>query len=107
MESGGAVTDRGAGVFRALAGDIADWGERFRRVYADWGEDAARQVLGGVAEWLGTDLVDGMPTIPLERWQRLDSLAEELLLACRACLARANGAEERLETVIDRAKRLL
>ncbi len=101
------MTDRDTEVFRALAGDIADWGERFRRVLAEWGEEAARQVLGGVAEWLGTDLVDGMPAIPLERWQRLDGMAEELLQACRGCLARANGAEERLETVIDRAKRLL
>jgi len=96
-----------AALFQALAGDIADWGERFRRVLAAWGPESAQQVLGGYAEWLGTDLVDGMPALSLERWQSLDGLAEELLQACRGCLEQASGAEERLETIIVEAKRLL
>lgn len=92
--------------FRTLAGDIADWGERFLRVRAGCGEEAAGQVLGGIAEWLGTDLVDGMPVIALERWNLLDALAEELLQGCRASAAGEAGAEERVRCVIARAREL-
>ncbi len=92
--------------FRTLAGDIADWGERFLRVRAGCGEEAAGQVLGGIAEWLGTDLVDGMPVIALERWNLLDALAEELLQGCRASASGEAGAEERVRRVIARAREL-
>jgi len=93
-------------IFETLAGDIADWGERFLRVKASCGAEAAGQVLGGIAEWLGTDLVDGMPVLPMERWLLLDGLAEELLQWCKACVAEESGAEERLRGIIDQAREL-
>lgn len=96
-----------AEVFRTLARDIADWGERFLRVRASCGAEAAGQVLGGIAEWLGTDLVDGMPEMPMERWLLLDGLAEELLQACRASSAQEPGAEERLRGIINQAQKLV
>jgi len=93
-------------VFTTLAGDIADWGDRFLRVRAGCGDEAARQVLGGIAEWLGTDLVDGMPLLPLERWTLLDGLAEELLQGCRACSDGEPGAEDGVRVVIGKAREL-
>jgi hypothetical protein len=93
-------------VFMTLAGDIADWGERFLRVRAGCGNEAAQQVLGGIAEWLGTDLVDGMPLLPLERWSMLDELAEELLQGCRACATGEPGAEDGVRVIIDKARDL-
>lgn len=100
------VTDSGAKVFRTLAGDIVDWGERFLKVRACCGSEAAGQVLGGIAEWLGTDLVDGMPVMPMERWLLLDGLAEELLSACRECTTEEPGADERLRGIINQAREL-
>ena len=93
-------------VFQTLAGDIADWGERFLRVRTSCGGEAAAQLLGGIAEWLGTDLVDGMPVLPMERWLLLDGLAEELLQACKACVAGESGAERRLHGIIEQAREL-
>jgi hypothetical protein len=93
-------------VFITLANDIADWGERFLRVRSGCGNEAAGQVLGGIAEWLGTDLVDGMPVLALDRWTLLDELAEELLQGCRACMADETGAEEGLRVVIGKAREL-
>ncbi|HOP41101.1 MAG TPA: hypothetical protein PLI53_08655 [Geobacteraceae bacterium] len=43
--------------FMTLAGDIVDWGERFLRVRDAYGIEAAGQLLGGITEWLGGDLV--------------------------------------------------
>ncbi len=91
-------------VFRTLAGDVADWGERFLRVRARQGDQASQQLLGGIAEWLGTDLVDGMPLMPLERWELLDELAEDLLQGCRSCLHGEIGAERQLHAIINRAR---
>jgi hypothetical protein len=93
-------------VFITLAKDIADWGERFLRVRSGCGNEASQQVLGGIAEWLGTDLVDGMPVLPLERWVLLDELAEELLQECRACVTGEPGAEGRLQVIIGKAREL-
>jgi hypothetical protein len=100
------MTSGDGDVFQILAGDIADWGERFLRVRTSCGVEAAAQLLGGIAEWLGTDLVDGMPVLPLERWLLLDGLAEELLQGCKACVAEESGAEERLRGIINQAREL-
>lgn len=94
-------------VFRTLAGDIVDWGERFLRVRDTYGTEAAGQLLGGITEWLGGDLVDGMPVMSLENWTVLDGLAEELLETCKACLAGEVAADESLHAVIDKARGLL
>jgi hypothetical protein len=92
--------------FRTLAGDIVDWGERFLRVRAAYGDEAAGQVLGGITEWLGGDLVDGMPVMPMADWTMLDELAEELLQACKACLGEDPNAERRLRESIEKARRV-
>jgi hypothetical protein len=94
-------------LFRTLADDIADWGERFLRVRSACGDEAAGQVLGGITEWLGGDLVDGMPVMALDSWTRLDGLAEELLQACKSCLAGDTAAAARVRDIIDRAGRLM
>jgi len=106
MGSEGPVRGVGVEVFRTLAQDMADWGERLLRVRSCCGAEAAGQLLGGIAEWLGTDLVDGMPVMPLERWLLLDRLAEELLQACRACAAEEPGADDRLRGIINQAREL-
>jgi hypothetical protein len=93
-------------VFSLLADDIADWGERFLRVEAAGGRESAEQLLGGIAEWLGSDLVDGMPVMPLERWERLDALSEELLQGCKACIAAEPGAGQQLRDIIRRAREM-
>lgn len=92
--------------FDTLAGDIADWGERFLRIRSTCGDEAAGQVLGGITEWLGGDLVDGMPVMALDRWTLLDELAEELLQACKGCLAGDAAAPDRVRQIIHRAGRL-
>jgi hypothetical protein len=93
-------------VFSALARDIADWGERFLRVEAAGGRESAEQILGGIAEWLGSDLVDGMPVMPLEQWEALDVLSEELLQGCKACIAGERAAGQTLRDIIRRAREM-
>ncbi len=93
-------------VFSVLASDIADWGERFLRAEAAGGMEAAEQLLGGIAEWLGSDLVDGMPVMPLERWEILDALAEELLQGCKARIAGEQAAGQTLSNIIRRAREI-
>ena len=102
------VFDRGndAEVFSVLANDIADWAERFLRVEAVAGREAAEQVLGGIAEWLGSDLVDGMPVMPLERWVLLDALAEELLQGCKARIDGEQADGQALSEIIRRAREM-
>ena len=89
-----------------LASDIADWAERFLRAEAAGGREAAEQVLGGIAEWLGSDLVDGMPVMPLERWLVLDALAEELLQGCKARIAGEQADGQTLSKIIRRAREM-
>jgi len=93
-------------VFSVLASDIADWGERFLRAEAAGGKEASEQLLGGIAEWLGSDLVDGMPVMPLERWETLDALAEELLQGCKARIAGEQAAGQTLSGIIRRAREM-
>jgi len=93
-------------LFSLLAEDIADWAERFLRAEAAGGKEAAGQVLGGIAEWLGSDLVDGMPVMPLERWMALDGLAEELLQGCKAHIAEEPADRQALSEIIRRAREL-
>jgi len=93
-------------LFSLLAEDIADWAERFLRAEAAGGKEAAGQVLGGIAEWLGSDLVDGMPVMPLERWEVLDTLAEELLQGCKAHIAEEKADGQALSEIIRRAREM-
>jgi len=93
-------------LFSLLAEDIADWAERFLRAEAAGGKEAAGQVLGGIAEWLGSDLVDGMPVMPLEQWLILDGLAEELLQGCKAHIAEEKAGRQVLSEIIRRAREM-
>jgi hypothetical protein len=92
--------------FAALADDIVDWGERFLRVLDECGPEAAQQVLGGIAEWLGTDLVDAMPVMDMEQWLLLDGLAEELFQSCRACIGGNGEACRQVTAVISRTREI-
>lgn len=92
--------------FAALADDIVDWGERFLRVLDGCGAEAAQQVLGGIAEWLGTDLVDAMPVMDMEQWLLIDGLAEELFQSCRACISGTADAGPRVAAVIARVREI-
>ncbi len=89
-----------------LADDIVDWGERFLRVLGECGSEAAQQVLGGIAEWLGTDLVDAMPLMDMEQWLLLDGLAEELFQSCRACISGTSDAGPLVAVVIKKARKI-
>lgn len=95
-----------SGHFVVLAEDIIDWGERFLRVLDECGTEAAQQVMGGIAEWLGTDLVDAMPVMDMEQWLLLDGLAEELFQSCRACLGEKRCADRLVEAVIARTREI-
>jgi hypothetical protein len=94
------------GLFATLADDIVDWGERFLRILDQCGAEAAQQVLGGIAEWLGTDLVDALPVMDMAQWLLLDGLAEELFQSCRACVSGNGDAQRLVADVIARTREI-
>jgi hypothetical protein len=46
----------------------------------------AEQVLGGLVEWMGSDLLDGWLCLPIPLFEEVSDLSEELLQACQAYL---------------------
>ena len=70
-----------------LAGDLERWGSLFLEVARTREATAAEQVLGGLVEWMGSDLLDGWLRLPIPLFEEVSGLSEELFHACRAYLA--------------------
>ena len=69
-----------------LAQDLDRWGALFIEVAQTKGASAVEQVLGGLVEWMGSDLLDGWLRLPIPLFEEMSGLSEELLQACQAYL---------------------
>ena len=96
-----------------LTGDLERWGSVFREVLESKGAAAAEQVLGGLVEWMGNDLMDGWLHLPIPLFEKVSELSEEVFRACESYLAWARQAstrapdaahEERLRAVLERVR---
>ncbi len=70
-----------------LTRDLDRWGNLFLEVARTREAHVAEQVLGGLVEWMGSDLLDGWLHLPIPLFEELSGLAEELFRACEAYLA--------------------
>ena len=70
-------------VLERLVGDLERWGALFLEIARSRGHPAAERVLGGLAEWLGNDLLDGWLHLPIPVFERLSDRSEQLFQACR------------------------
>jgi hypothetical protein len=70
-----------------LARDLDRWGTLFLEVARTREAIAAEQVLGGLVEWMGSDLLDGWLRLPIPLFEKVSGLTEELLQVCQAYLA--------------------
>ena len=73
-------------VFRRLAGDLERWGALFLEVARSRDLPTVEQILGGLVEWMGSDLVDGWLYLPIPVFEALNERSEELFQACCAYL---------------------
>jgi len=110
-------TSSGSPLLR-LTGDLERWGTLFRQVLRSKDAAAAEQVLGGLVEWMGNDLIDGWLQLAIPLFEEVSDLSEELFRACESYLAWARQAstpnpdearlrhEERLHEVLERVRAL-
>ena len=101
-----------------LTGDLERWGTLFRQVLQSQGAAAAEQVLGGLVEWMGNDLLDGWMYLAIPLFEELSDLSEELFRASGDYLAWARQEpgpnphaarlrhEERLRVALERVRAL-
>ncbi len=73
--------------FVRLTRDLDRWGTLFLEVARSKEANAVEQVLGGLVEWMGSDLLDGWLRLPIPLFEKVSGLSEELLQACQAYLA--------------------
>ncbi len=83
---GARLTPPGAQLQR-LTQDLDRWGTLFIQVAQKKEAAAAEQVLGGLVEWMGSDLLDGWLHLPIPLFEKLSDLSEELFRACEGYLA--------------------
>ena len=98
-----------------LVSDLERWGALFLDV-AHRDRLAAAQVIGGLVEWMGNGLVEGLLYLPIPIFEELSALAEEMFDASRAYLgalaSAPNGAGDRIpngaeiQAILDRAQAL-
>jgi hypothetical protein len=101
-----------------VTGDLERWGTLFCQVLQSKGAAAAEQVLGGLVDWMGNDLMDGWLHLPIPLFQEVSDLSEEVFRACESYLAWASQGstpaseeerqlhEERLHAVVERVRAL-
>ncbi len=81
MSGAGAPLQPGADALRRLAGALSRWGrlmlDAARRVDAP----AFEQVVGGLVEWMGNELLDGWLHLPIPVFEAMSGLSEELFRA--------------------------
>jgi len=70
-----------------LTQDLNRWGTLFIQVAQKKEAPAVEQVLGGLVEWMGSDLLDGWLHLPIPLFEKLSDLSEDLFRACEAYLA--------------------
>lgn len=70
-----------------LTRDLDRWGTLFLEVAQTREAVVVEQVLGGLVEWMGSDLLDGWLRLPIPLFEELSGLSEELLQACQGYLA--------------------
>jgi hypothetical protein len=70
-----------------LTRDLDRWGTLFLDAARTRETPAVEQVLGGLVEWMGSDLLDGWLRLPIPRFEEVSGLSEELFQACQAYLA--------------------
>lgn len=70
-----------------LTQDLDRWGSLFLEVARTKEVPAVEQILGGLVEWMGSDLLDGWLHLPIPLFEELSGLSEELFRACEAYLA--------------------
>jgi hypothetical protein len=70
-----------------LTNDLDRWGALFLQVAKTKEVFIAEQVLGGLVEWMGSDLLDGWLHLPIPLFEELSALSEELFLACQVYFA--------------------
>ncbi len=79
----------------AMTADLERFAAGFLDMLDRLGPDAAARYLGGLAEWCGSDLPDGLLFLPIALWARVDALASRLQAACDAALAAPPGSPTR------------
>ena len=101
-----------------LTRDLERWGILFLEVAQTKAPSVVEQVLGGLVEWMGSDLLDGWLRLPIPLFEEVSDLSEELLQACQAYLAWLRRAprptpdggrrthEEMIRSVLDRVQAL-
>lgn len=116
-DSASRFTSPGSPLLR-LTGDLERWGTVFRQVLQTKGAAAAEQVLGGLVEWMGNDLIDGWLHLTIPLFEEVSDLSEELFRVCESYLAWARQAstpspdatglchEEMLQNVLERVRGL-
>jgi hypothetical protein len=101
-----------------LTQDLDRWGSLFIQVAQTKEAPAVEQVLGGLVEWMGSDLLDGWLHLPIPLFEELSGLSEDLFRACEDYLAWVRQAprpisgvtrqvpEEAIRKVLDRVNAL-
>lgn len=99
-----------------LIRDLDRWGSLFLGVARTKETPAVEQVLGGLVEWMGNDLVDGWLYLPIAVFEELSGVSEELFRACQLyldwirkapCPIVAEGRrpyEELIQSVLERVR---
>jgi hypothetical protein len=107
----------GSALFQ-LTRDLDRLGTLFLEVARTRETPAVEQVLGGLVEWMGSDLLEGWLRLPIPRFEEVSGLSEELFQACQAYLAwlrQASGPvpaegrrthEDLIRSVLDRVSAL-
>ncbi len=80
------LTPSGPPILR-LTRDLDRWAALFIEVARTKETPAVEQVLGGLVEWMGSDLLDGWLYLPIPIFEELSGLAEELFQGCERYLA--------------------
>ena len=70
-----------------LTRDLDRWGSLFLEIARTKEIPAVEQILGGLVEWMGSDLLDGWLRLPIPLFEEVSDLSEELFRACQAYLA--------------------
>jgi hypothetical protein len=84
--SPGVVLDR-------LCAALGDWGRLVLEVAPRGDAAALEQIIGGLVDWMGNELLDGWLHLPIPVFERVSQAAEEVFQASRSYLegVRAEG----------------
>jgi hypothetical protein len=100
-----------------LCSALSEWGRLILQCGARGDASVLEQVIGGLVDWMGNELLDGWLHLPIPTFEAVSGLAEELFQASQELLAavRAGGGPAtdpatapvgRIEAVLDRVKAL-